>query len=281
MDMKSKIALIVVGMGLASLSLQAQSFVYNGFSDTADLTLNGNATTTVTSDGTVLRLTPAAFDQAGSAFSTTKINLQNNASFSTAFTFRFTSPGGWAGPAADGIVFTVQNDANNVGSAGGGIGFEGVSPSLGVEWDTYDNGGPDSPANHVAVDLNGVLNNDDKAVVSPNFYDGNLWYGWVDYNGLTNSLQVRTSEDSNRPAAALIDYNVDLVSLLGESSAYVGFTAATGKAYENHDIVSWQFNDDYKPISKIGNSVPADTSTLALFGLAFVGLAMIRRRIRD
>ena len=50
-----------------------------------------------------------------SAFSTTAISLDENASFSTSFTFHFTDlqNGG-----ADGIVFTVQTVSNDAGGSG-------------------------------------------------------------------------------------------------------------------------------------------------------------------
>jgi hypothetical protein len=50
-------------------------FTFNDFSSTAGLTLNGSTTTAVTGDGTVLRLTPAATGQSGSAFTTSQISL--------------------------------------------------------------------------------------------------------------------------------------------------------------------------------------------------------------
>jgi hypothetical protein len=78
------------------------------------LTLNGNAAQV----GSVLRVTPANFSQAGSVFSTNPISLASNASFSTAFQFRFTNPGGACdgqGCGADGLVFIVQTNSNNVG----------------------------------------------------------------------------------------------------------------------------------------------------------------------
>src|ERR1700682_3901208 len=69
-------------------------FNYPNFSSTAGLTLVGNATTASTTDGTVLRVTGANFSESGAAYSTSPVTLGSNATFSTQFQFRFTSPGG-------------------------------------------------------------------------------------------------------------------------------------------------------------------------------------------
>jgi hypothetical protein len=268
------VAALVIG---ALPSAHAQSFTYGNFSDTTGLTLNGSTTTPVTGDGTVLRLTPASSGQAGSAFSTTQISLASQASFSTEFTFRFTQPGGYYGiQAADGIMFVAETQGNNVGTGGGGIGYQGIPNSLGVEFDTFYNGGSDSDGNHVAVNFNGALTDTALTPISPNFYNGDLWYAWVDYNGSANDLQVRVSDaNPTRPAAALIDLaGVNLSGILGQNSAFVGFTAGTGSGWENQDIVGWQFNDTYQPVQ----SIPDASATLSLLGLSLSGLGIFARR---
>lgn len=54
---------------------------------------------------------------------------------------------------ADGVVMVLQPISNNVlGSPGSGIGFTGLSPALGIEFDTYQNPNlGDPPANHIAL----------------------------------------------------------------------------------------------------------------------------------
>jgi hypothetical protein len=254
----------------------AQSFVYSNFSNTSNLQLNGSAFTTVTGDGTVLRLTPNEDSQGGSAFSKTPVTLADNASFSTEFTFRFTDAGGIA--PADGIVFVAETDSNSVGGVGGGIGYAGISNSVGVEFDDFNNGygeGDEDNGNHVAINFDGNVVDNYLTPVSPNFYDGNLWYAWIDYDGATDDLQVRVSEDPTRPVAPLINATgIDLVDYLGQDSAYVGFTSATGAGNENHDITSWAFNDTYQPIQ----SVPEASTTWVLLGFALGALMVFGRR---
>jgi len=60
---------------------EAVDFAYSDFSSTAGLQLNGNAAQA----GTALRLVPATFGQAGSAFLTTPVNP--NATFESQFQF--------------------------------------------------------------------------------------------------------------------------------------------------------------------------------------------------
>ena len=141
-------------------------FTYNGFASTSGLTMVGNAATASTSDGTVLRLTPATGNQSGAAYSTTPVTLGNNATFSTQFQFRFSNPGGT--DPADGIVFVLGTSTKGLGGAGVGMGYQGVSGnSVGIEFDTYNNTGfglgndDGNSSNHVAIDTNGILTNTD------------------------------------------------------------------------------------------------------------------------
>jgi hypothetical protein len=68
---------------------------------------------------------------------------------------------------ADGIVFVLQNvGVSALGLNGGGMGFEGISPSLGVEIDTYDNPENSDPGelwenlDHMDIQINGVVVHD-------------------------------------------------------------------------------------------------------------------------
>src|SRR4029453_558716 len=98
-------------------SALATTITFADFSSVAVLTLNGSATSASTADGAVLRLTPSASFQSGSAFSTAQIGLGAGSTFSTFFQFRITDPAGLA--PADGLAFVLQTVANNVGGTGG------------------------------------------------------------------------------------------------------------------------------------------------------------------
>ncbi len=80
---------------------------------------------------------------------------------------------------------------------------------------------------------------------------------------------------NSRPATALASANVDLAAVLGSTSAFVGFTSGTGSAYGDHDVLSWEFRDDFEPIDR----VPDPGSTFLLFSLSAVGLAGFRKKL--
>ena len=275
-------AVVLAGTPAAASHAGAVTLLYNDFSSTAGLQLNG-VTAAINTGGMgvtdfnnqkVLRLTDD-LSQGGSAFSTTAISLDANASFSTVFNFRFTDQ---QGGGADGIVFTVQTVSNTAGGIGGGIGYQGLGNSLGIEFDNWFNGGSDPNDNHVRIDLNGNVTSVATSTAIDPLDSGAVFTAWVDYNGATDTLEVRANTTGVRPVAALLSYTVDLVSVLGQTDAFVGFTSGTGAAGADHDIVSWQFNSTFDPIDQVGD-VP-EAATLALLGLGLIGIGAASRRRR-
>jgi Ca2+-binding RTX toxin-like protein len=167
-----------------------------------NLTLNGNASHVYANLTPALRLTYSLW-QSGSAFLTNRISLDNNASFSTAFQFQISNPQGSSdvdGQGADGLVFVVQTVANTSGGGGGGIGYEGISPSLGVEFDTWNNGYVDgNSGNHVGININGIIHSVLVQSVPTRLNNGQVWTSWVDYNGKESLLEVRLASTNQRP----------------------------------------------------------------------------------
>lgn len=286
--MKRFIAIPVLGIcSLAGLA-HATTISYPNFNSTTGLTING-AAAGINSGGQgvvgaggdrVLRLANA-LNQGSSAFTTQSVSLANESSFSTFFAFQITSNigiGDEDGQGADGLCFVVQTVSNTSGGIGGGIGYAGIDRSVAVEFDTYNNGAIDSNnGNHVGVDVDGSV----KSVAlqtlptgagnADRLNNGAVWFAWVDYNGVTNDLEVRLASTTNRPAGALLSYNVDLVGVLQQSNAFVGFTAGTGAGGGNHDIIQWQFENDFRPFG-----VPLPSA--AALGIGVFTLAAARRR---
>lgn len=282
------LALVILG-GPANAG--SQTISYPDFSNLSGLTLNGSAAT-INSGGPVLfngqdvlRLTND-YGQNSSAFLTTAIPLVDSggfkASFSTEFQFQITTPPGTFGDedgsGADGICFVVQTNSNTAGGGGGDIGYGGIPNSLGIEYDTYDNGPglSDFDGNHLGIDLNGNIASVKVQNVPDRMNDGDLWNSWVDYNGDTQLLEVRLAKGSTiRPGAANLSYNVDLASVLGQPNAFVGFTSGTGAGMGLHDIRSWTFTNTYAPITNVPE--PGSLSLL-LGGLPVIGMIIRRRK---
>jgi hypothetical protein len=67
---------------------------------------------------------------------------------------------------------------------------------------------------------------------------------------------------------------VDLVTVLGVTDAFVGFTSGTGAAGADHDILSWEFRSTFNPIDA------PEPGVLGLLVLGLVGLVARRRNQR-
>jgi hypothetical protein len=260
---------------LCAIPTQAATiFDFPNFNNCAGLQVNGSAACT----GGVLRVTPANFNQAGSAFSTTLIPLGPGASFSTFFSFRISASGNGG---ADGIVFVIQPVSASLGALGGGMGYEGIPSSLGVEFDTWDNGigAGDPNGSHAGIDLNGSVNSVQTADIAPPIDDGNIWNAWIDYDGAV--LELRLSQGATRPSAPTMSRPVNLDGILGATQAFVGFTSGTGAAFADHDILTWQFNNAFEPIGVV-QLVPVPTlSAVAVLLLACLAAGIGMRAIRS
>jgi hypothetical protein len=260
---------------MAATSLHAQSFSYTDFSSVSGLQLNGSTF----QNGNKPSLTPAAGWQGGSAFSNTPITLGSSAAFSTVFSFEILARGGLGG-GADGLTFTVQNVSSNVGGAGGGIGYAGISNSVAVEFDTFDNGEVGG-SNHVGIDVNGSMASvASTGFLTPDFDNGSIWWAWVDYNGATQQFEVRWSQTSLRPTLPMLSTTLNLASILGSSSAYVGFTSGTGAGWGEHNIRSWNFVNEYRDGGAPDPGVVPEPATIGLTLTGLVALSAAARRRR-
>lgn len=192
------------------------------------------------------------YAQAGTAFLTERINLAENASFSSKFSFQISSSNGIGdedGPGADGLAFVIQTLSNNIGGTGGGIGYGGIGQSVAIEFDTFSNKGIDPNGNHIGLNLNGNIYSTAWTPIYPSMNNGGLWYSWVDYNGLSKLLEVRISTHENRPINPVLSYVLDIASILTMPDAFMGFTSGTGGAMGVHDILSWDVKNYYDPIN--------------------------------
>lgn len=206
----------------------------------ASFQLNGNAVRTADDR---LQLTNNDGDQSGSAFWKSRIYLGTDKSFSAYFTFLID---GSDNGGADGLAFVIQTSTVDAGSTGGGIGYEGISPSIAVEFDTYDNG-ENGEDNHIAIVEDGCpyCEHTDWAVPSFTLDGGTIGHVWVDYNGSTGLFEVRLSETTTRPDSPLVSAYKDLATKFANNNVFVGFTAATGGCSSNHNIQDLLFENSF------------------------------------
>ncbi len=144
---------------------------------------------------------------------------------------------------ADGIVFVFQPDSTGAGQPGGGMGYGGISPSLGIEFDTYQNSW-DPAYCHVSIEKNGDVNHTDLsgnqlAGPSPlvpgnvcSVPDGNWHPARITWNPVTDSIKVFFD------CVLVESYAGNIIANIfgGNPNVYWGFTAGTGGSYNLQEI---------------------------------------------
>ncbi len=242
---------------------------------------------TATVSGATVTLTQASGGQLGTIWSPTRINLANNFCIS-AEVYLGSADGG-----ADGLAFVLQTEGTGAGSSGGGLGYAGITPSFAVEYDTYQNGEIYDPAaDHLGLMKNGSTTHSTTAgsngwgvlPVSVVNLEDNQWRKTKIYwNAATGQISVflDLNSDGDITDAGETIFNavsVDLLSYFNASSGlvYWGFTAATGGAYNLHQVrnIAYTVAPD-APTIGIATSTGATTATVAFTAPASNGGATI------
>ena len=219
----------------------------SGFSANDGVILTGSAVLS----GSQIQLTDATMVQAGAAWYAAPVNVQT---FSTNFTLKFTNA------TANGMTFTLQNqnpgssDANSLYVSGGptalassqtGLGYSGslsygsvnagLLNSVAVKFDLYTN-----PGNTTGLYINGVTPATPQTTITGvNLKSGNPINVAMTYNGTTLSM---TLTDTVTHGTFSTSWAVNIPSVVGGSTAYVGFTGATGGLTAVQDVSSWTYS---------------------------------------
>jgi hypothetical protein len=213
-------------------------------------------------------LTPAERGKVGGAWFSVEQAVSNG--FKTSFAFEVSDPDPDFG--ADGFAFIVQDvSPTALGVGGSSLGFmdigdgPGLDNFLAVEFDTLNSGITfNTNGNHIAVQSK-----------SPS--QSRVFLGSANPPFSIQGGGIHTAQISYEPGilsiavdgalTPLLQVSVNLNSLLelDDSHAWIGFTGATGGAWENHDILSWSFT-----------SVPEPSALILL--LAGLPTMVIRRR---
>ena len=193
----------------------------------AQYTVNGNATQ---DNCHCYTLTQSIGNQHGSVWNNNKIDL--NQSFD--YTFQvFLGCSDFNG--ADGIAFVLQPISTSVGTSGGGMGYQGITPSVAVTLDTYQNSSPDDDPfyDHIAIQINGDINHLSANTLTPytpisatnnNVEDCANHTLRIVWNAVSKNMSVSFD---NQPR---VNATRDFVNTVfgGNNLVYWGFTGATG-----------------------------------------------------
>ena len=182
------------------------------------------------------QLTPDMGNKAGSVWNINQIDLNQPFDYSFTVNLGCNNTSQWAG--ADGMVFALQPLNTSIGSSGGQMGLGGVSPSLGVYLDTYQNTAHGDIFNdHISINLDG-----DVIHSSPNNIAGPYDLGEIE-NCIAEPLRITWD-----PVATLLNvyynnflvlnYTGDIVNNVfnGNPMVFWGFTASTGGASNFHQF---------------------------------------------
>ncbi|GLB53577.1 hypothetical protein NBRC110019_26180 [Neptunitalea chrysea] len=201
-----------------------------------NFTYNGDAFINATNDLiqlTQAENTPDANGNMGSAWSNIMIDLTNDFSIDAELFFGTYDSG------ADGIAFVLQPLTVNAGSVGGGLGYQGISPSLAVEFDTYANGTDPIINDHVAIISDGQANvnsahSEFTAPADLGNIEDNFWHDVnITYDSTTQTFTVTL--DGTIVQTATIDLVNDIFG--GSSYVYWGFTGSTGAATNTQQVI--------------------------------------------
>lgn len=192
--------------------------------------------------------------QSGSVWNKYKINLTQS------FDYKFNVYLGCKDQdGADGIVFVLQPISTSIGTTGQGLGFGGVSPSIGVVIDTWQNTDFGDPSfDHIGIYKNGDVNNNHAGAciagpVGALQDDGNIedceWHTFrIIWDAPSQNLSAQFD------GVDRVKVNIDLVNIIfnGDPNVFWGFTGATG-GENNRQRFCTSLNPGFK--------LPADQKT--------------------
>jgi fibronectin type 3 domain-containing protein len=229
-----------------------------GFANAGSLlTYNGSSAIL----GSRLELTNGGQDEAASTWSTSR---QDISKFNTQFTFQLSNA------KADGFTFAIEGvGATALGQSGGGLGYGsalsgqsgGIPNSMAIKFDLYNNQG--EGYNSTGLYLNGAaptnIGSIDIGYTGLDLHSGDVLTATMTYDG--TSLVVNLA-DATTNKSGTFTYTVDIPSLVGGTTAFVGFTGGTGGLTATQDILTWT----YTPTSVQPPAAPGSLTASAVSG---------------
>jgi hypothetical protein len=205
-------------------SIQSQTYFLNGSAEFVG--------------GDCYQLTPALNTQNGTVWYAEQLDLTLPFDLQFQMNFGSTDANG-----ADGICFVLHTQGTSaIGVSGGGMGYLNFGTSLGIEFDTWQNGEYADPTfDHIAIQRNGDINHNgfnniagpiQASPTSVNIEDGEDHTVQITWNPATNLIQVFFD------CTLRLEGTQDLINEIfnGQSLVWWGFTAATGGASNIHTV---------------------------------------------
>lgn len=216
----------IEAQSLDMASWEGELPAYTGDALATNLTLSGSATA-VAPD--TIRLTPNTGGQSGGAQSSFEIDLTED------FSLSFSVYLGTSDSGADGVTFIMHNDPDGalaLGDTGGGLGAMGIANGVVIEFDTYNNGGPDLANDHTSI-----WDSDSGEVIVAaqdlgDIEDGTWYPVEVSWDAATETLSYSFNGVSMGSATGLLS-----AGRFGSgSTVHFGWTAATGGAMNEQAV---------------------------------------------
>jgi hypothetical protein len=207
------------------------------------LTLNGFAPTVV---GQNLILTDGKYSETSSVFSTSPVKVNY---FTTTFSFQLSGDG-------EGFAFVIQADGSGaMGDGGPELGYGGMGFSAGVKFDMFNNSGEGSGSTGLFLNGASMADPGNSIRMTPagvDILNGDVFQATLKYDGTT---LVETVVDTVSHASFSTSYLVNIPSLVGGNTAYVGFTAATDALAATQSVLSWSYTPLPAPPNSPGGLV--------------------------
>lgn len=199
----------------------------------------------------ILQLTQGSGSESNSAFSSGPFYI---GAFEASFTYQVVNP---LGTLADGVSFCIQNDSRGstaLGYGGGALGVSGasdtpgpggvaISPSVEFEMDVF----ADSGVGVVAFATNGAIGTygptTNGTLPALSITNGDVISNFLTYNGTTLAVTMTDVSvgSTNYGATFVTNKTINIPSVLGTNTAYVGFTGADGGSVSVQQIGNFSF----------------------------------------
>jgi len=223
---------------------------YPDFSSLTGLVFNGYGTS-AKSSGDKLLLTDNVGSEARSVFYQSKVPVDV---FSAHYSFTI----GAGGADADGFTFVIDNGStSDLGHGGADLAYAGGTfgaKSVALEFNTYNYG---SFGTTFAFTSGGQVAADRMDASPLDLHSGDTFDATVTYNGTDLAITVVDTTTSQTYHASEA---INLATVLGAETAYVGFTGGTGTDHSTQEIDSFDFTGTPVPptISVAAASAPVE-----------------------